>query len=47
MKVLIEEKKDDYFIGHTSNYIKVRLKGNFEINEEYDVLLDENNIIFK
>lgn len=44
-KVLFEEEKDGYFIGHTSNYIKVRVKGNLRVNEEYDVILDENSVL--
>ncbi len=31
--VLIEEEKDSYFIGHTSNYLKVMIKGNLKLNE--------------
>lgn len=45
MKVLIEEEKDGYFYGHTANFIKVKVSGNFAQNEIYDILLTEDNIV--
>lgn len=33
VEVLIEEEKDGYFMGHTSNYLKVMIKGDLKINE--------------
>lgn len=45
MKVLIEEEKDGYFYGHTANFIKVKVSGNFVQNEIYDILLTEDNIV--
>jgi len=44
MKVLIEEEKEEHFIGFTPNYIKVKASGNYATNEEYSIVLDENNI---
>lgn len=44
LPVLIEEKKEDYFIGHTPNFIKVKVKGNYKIHEIYDIILSEENI---
>lgn len=41
-EIIIEEEKDDFYIGHTSNYIKVYLKGNYEINQIYNVKLKNN-----
>ena len=45
MSVLIEEEKDGYFIGHTSNFIKVKVKGEYNVHEFYDILVLEDNII--
>lgn len=45
LDVLFEEEKDDYFIGHTANFIKVKVKGNYKINEIFSVLLSSDNII--
>ena len=39
--VLIEEYEGDYSIGLTSNYIKVYVKGNLEINKFYQIKLTE------
>ncbi len=33
VNVLIEEKKEDYYIGHTSNYLKVFIKDKTGLNE--------------
>lgn len=38
-KVLIEEYKDGYYYGFTSNYLYLKLKGNYKINEIYDVVV--------
>lgn len=45
LDVLFEEEKDGYFIGHTANFIKVKAKGNYKINEIFIVLLSSDNII--
>lgn len=45
MEVLIEEEKNGQFIGHTSNYIKVKLEGNYKTNEIYNVILNKDNIL--
>ena len=45
LDVLFEEEKDGYFIGHTANFIKVKAKGNYKINEIFSVLLSSDNII--
>lgn len=45
MKVLLEEEKDGYFIGHTDNFIKVRVSGDYNVHEIYDIILNEDNII--
>ena len=45
MPVLFEEEKDDYFIGHTANFIKVKVKGNYKTNEIYNIKLTKENII--
>ena len=46
VEVLIEEYKDGYYLGFTSNYIPVKLIGNYEINELYHIKLDKNDINF-
>ena len=45
LPVLFEEEKDGFFIGHTPNFIKIKTKGNYKINEIYDVTLTEENIV--
>ena len=45
LDVLFEEEKDGYFIGHTANFIKVKVKGNYKINGIFSVLLSSDNII--
>ncbi len=47
LKVLIEEEKDGYFMGHTSNYLKVIVKGDLRINEivPVEIVSVNNNII--
>ena len=39
ISVLIEEEKDGYFYGFSDNYIPVKLKGNYKINEIYNIKL--------
>ena len=45
--VLIEEvKQDGYLHGFTSDYIPVKLKGDYKINEIYKIKLNKENINF-
>ena len=44
VEVLIEEMKDEYYYGFTDNYIPIKLKGNYQINEIYKVKLNKDNI---
>lgn len=45
--VLIEEvKQDGYLHGFTSDYIPIKLKGNYKINEIYKIKLSKENINF-
>ena len=46
VEVLIETEKDGYFYGFTDNYIPLKLKGKYEINEFYKVKLDKDSINF-
>lgn len=46
VEVLIEEEKEGYFYGFTDNYIPVKLKGEYKINELYKVTLTKENINF-
>ena len=42
----IEEEKDGYFYGFTSNYIPLKLKGDYKINEIYKITLKKEYINF-
>ena len=46
LEVLIEEEKNGYFLGFTDNYIPIKLKGNYKINEIYKIVLSKDNINF-
>jgi threonylcarbamoyladenosine tRNA methylthiotransferase MtaB len=46
VEVLIEEEKDNNFYGFTSNYIPLKLVGNYKINEIYKITLENENINF-
>ena len=46
VEILIEEEKDGYYLGFTDNYIPLKLKGNYKINELYKVKLNKDNINF-
>ena len=41
-EILIETKKDDYFFGHTTNYLYLKVKGNYETNEIYNIKVDKS-----
>lgn len=45
LPVLIEEEKDSYFYGHTANFIRVKVRGNYKHNEIYNIKLSEKNIV--
>ena len=45
LPVLIEEEKDGYFYGHTANFIRVKVSGNYKNNEIYNIKLSEENIV--
>ena len=45
LSVLLEEEKDSYLIGHTANFIKVRVKGNYKVKDFCEVCLSEDNIV--
>ncbi len=47
VEVLIEELKDGYYYGFTSNYIPLKLKGDYKINELYKIILKEEDINFE
>ena len=46
VEVLIEEYIDGYYYGFTDNYIPLKLKGNYNINEIYNVKLNKEDINF-
>ena len=41
VSVLIEEDKDGYSIGHTGNYLKVKILGDIKANEIVSVKIKE------
>lgn len=41
-QILIETKKGDYYYGHTTNYLYLKVKGNYKENEIYDIVVDKN-----
>lgn len=43
-EVLIEEYKDNYYYGFTSNYIPLKLKGIYNINDIYNITITKDNI---
>ncbi len=47
VEVLTEELKENYYYGFTSNYIPVKLHGNYKLNEIYNVILKEEDINFE
>ena len=46
VEVLIEEEKEGYFYGFTSNYIPLKLQGDYKINEIYKLNLQKEYINF-
>ena len=46
VSVLIEEIEEDYYVGFSDNYIPIKVKGNYKINEIYDIKLEKDNINF-
>ena len=46
VEVLIEEENEGYFYGFTSNYIPLKLKGDYKINEIYKINLKKEYINF-
>lgn len=42
LEVLIEEEKEGYKVGHTNNFLKIRLKGDYQINSFYEITLTED-----
>ncbi len=46
VEVLIEECKDEYYYGFTDNYIPLKLKGDYKINEIYKIKLTKEDINF-
>ncbi len=39
VEVLIEEYKDNYYYGHTSNYLYLKIQGDYEVNNIYSIIL--------
>lgn len=47
VSILIEKQKNGFFYGFSDNYIPVKLKGNYKVNEIYEVILLKENINYK
>ena len=43
MIVLVEQKKNNYWIGHTSNYLHVKIEGKYNHNEFVNVKIKNIN----
>ena len=41
-KILIETKKGDYYYGHTTNYLYLKVQGNYKENEIYDIVVSKD-----
>ena len=41
VEVLTEEYDGEYVVGHTSNYLKVFLKGDYLLNKDYICKIEE------
>ncbi len=41
-RILIETEKDGYYYGHTSNYLYLKVKGNYKENEIYDIEVEKD-----
>ena len=41
-KILIETKKEDFYYGHTSNYLYLKVKGNYKENEIYEITVTKD-----
>ena len=41
LDVLIEETKEDYVVGHTDNYIKVKINKKLENNKFYNIKITD------
>lgn len=46
-QILIETEKDGYYYGHTSNYLYLKLKGNYKINEIYEIVVEESMFTYE
>ena len=44
VKLLVEEEKDGYYYGFTDNYIPIKIKGNYKINEIYNLILQKEYV---
>lgn len=45
LDILFEEYKEGYYIGHASNYVKVKANGKYKLHEIYNIKLKKENII--
>ena len=48
LEIITEERVNDYIIGHTSNYLKVLIRGDYMLNSIYCVKVThiEENILY-
>lgn len=45
LDILFEEEKDGYYIGHASNYVKIRVRGNYKLNEIYNIKIKKDMLL--
>lgn len=48
LEIITEEYEEDFIVGHTSNYLKVYIKGDYKLNSVYKVKIEKyiNNILY-
>jgi len=48
LEIITEEAEEGFIVGHTSNYLKIYLKGDYKLNKEYIVKITnkENNKLY-
>ncbi|MBE6161778.1 MAG: tRNA (N(6)-L-threonylcarbamoyladenosine(37)-C(2))-methylthiotransferase MtaB [Firmicutes bacterium] len=44
LTVLIEENVDNYSVGHTSNFIKLKIPGKLDLNKNYNITVEKSMI---
>ena len=45
LDILFEEYKEGYYIGHSSNYVKVKIKGDYRLHEIFNIKIKKEDIV--